>query len=44
LSQLVYSDSQRDVQLLDINADLIFDPLRQNPRFQQLTRRMGFSN
>jgi serine/threonine-protein kinase len=32
----------RDVELLDVNADPQFDPLRQNPRFQQLTRRLGF--
>ncbi|MGB9105157.1 MAG: hypothetical protein WCC59_10385 [Terriglobales bacterium] len=33
----------RDVELLDINADPLFDALRENPRFQQLTRRLGFS-
>jgi serine/threonine-protein kinase len=31
-----------DVELLDVNADPQFDPLRQFPRFQQLIRRIGF--
>ncbi len=36
--------AQRDVELLDINVDPLFDPLRQNPRFQQLTRSIGFAS
>ena len=34
----------RDVQLLDVNADPIFDEIRENPRFRQLARRIGFAS
>jgi serine/threonine protein kinase/tetratricopeptide (TPR) repeat protein len=35
--------TERDVQVLDVNGDPRFDAIRLNPRFQQLTRRLGFS-
>jgi TolB-like protein/DNA-binding winged helix-turn-helix (wHTH) protein/tetratricopeptide (TPR) repeat protein len=41
LATLEKAYATHDLQLAHLNADLGFDPLRENPRFQDLVRRVG---